>query len=135
MKVLSVVLAVSVVAASLATMGCDLYVGGRSRGDVVYVRPQVQVVEEQPQYVMVQQAPPAMIVESQPMAPSVNHVWVAGYWNWDNQRYSWQAGRYMVPPQTDVIWVAPRYETDAHGTRYTAGQWKKQAPGKDHINR
>lgn len=138
-----------ILAAGLGTQGCDRHEEGHARherGDdqrppqqvVQQQQPtqvfaqQPQVIEPQPQYVVVPQAPPAVIVEQQPPAPTGLHVWVNGYWNWDNQRYSWQAGHYVVPPQPDVAWVAPHYENDSH--RYTPGQWTKHHPAnnRDH---
>jgi hypothetical protein len=68
-------------------------------------------------------------IERRPAAPSAAYIWIDGYWNWDNQRYSWEAGRYVLPPQADVVWVAPRYDHDAQGYRYTPGTWSKQSQG------
>jgi hypothetical protein len=116
-------------------LGCDVSMGGRARQDRVYVDAQPQYVqpgvyeEPQPQYVIVREAPPPVLIERRPAPPSEAYVWIDGYWNWDNQRYSWQAGRYVVPPQADVAWVAPRYDRDAQGYRYTPGTWAKQGQG------
>jgi hypothetical protein len=114
---------------SVAAWG--VFVGGCSRQEHIDVNeapPPAQAADQQPQGVVVQQAPPPLIVEVQPPAPSASVVWVGGYWNWDNQKYNWQAGHYSAPPQADVVWVAPRYDPDPHGVRYTPGQWSK----KDH---
>ena len=139
MKVFKTLAWTTTLAACVCTLGCDRHEEGRSRREpgegqqppqqVVQQQPQViqqppQIIEQPPQYVVVQQAPPAVIVEQRPPEPAGVHVWVDGYWNWDNQRYNWQVGRYVVPPQPDVVWVAPRYENDAH--RFTPGQWTKQ---------
>lgn len=121
----------SIVGVGLA--GCDVFVGERAHPQPVYVQQQQPVyVEQQPQYVIVQEAPPAEIVERRPPAPSGAQVWIGGYWNWDNQRYNWQGGHYAVPPRANVVWVAPRYEREGHGYRYTAGQWRNEDPGKGH---
>jgi WXXGXW repeat (2 copies) len=131
--------------ATLGALGCGLFLGGCARQEKVYVQQpqtsaeqqappveqQTQYADQQPQSVIVQDAPPPLIVEAQPPPPSAASVWVGGYWNWDSQKYNWQAGRYVTPPQRDVVWVAPRYDKDAHGTRYTPGQWTKQTPSKD----
>jgi len=116
----------------LATSGCDVFVGGRHREEPVYVTQQPQYVEQQPQYVVVQEAPPPVIVERRPAPPAAGYIWIDGSWDWNNQRYVWQAGRYERPPQPDVVWIAPRYERDASGYRYSRGQWGKQNHGHDH---
>jgi hypothetical protein len=128
MKVLQMVIWTAASAAVLGVLGCDVFLGGRTRRDPVYVQ-QPQYVEQQPQYVIVREAPPPMRVEYRPAPPSASSIWIDGYWNWDSQRYSWQAGRYEVPPQPGVIWVAPRYDRDANGYRYTPGQWSRQDQG------
>jgi hypothetical protein len=124
--------------AALAVLGCGILLGGCTRSDKVVVeQPQAAaapqpdaapqpVADAAPQYAIVQQAPPPAIVEIQPPPPSAGSVWIDGYWNWDSQRYSWQAGRYAVPPQPDMVWVAPRYTADAHGNRYAQGQWSRR---------
>lgn len=119
MSVCKTVMLTSMSVATLISLGCDRH----SRDEEADVPQQQQAAE--------QQAPPPLIVEVQPAPPSVGDVWVAGYWNWSNQRYSWEAGRYVVPPQPDAVWVAPRYDSDAHGNRYTPGQWTKQNQSDD----
>jgi WXXGXW repeat (2 copies) len=139
MKITRTVMWASMSVAALGVLGCDMFVVGHPQHDPTYrgqqrqYAQQPQYGEQQPQYaeqpqqyVIVQQAPPPLIVEQRPNPPSGSYVWIDGYWNWDNQRYNWEKGRYVVPPQADVVWVAPRYETDAHGYRFTPGQWKKQ---------
>jgi hypothetical protein len=120
---------------ALGAPGCDLWLGGRAREERVYVeqRPryvqQGVYVEPQPQYVIVQEEPPPVLIERRPAPPSEAYIWIDGYWNWDHQRYSWEAGRYVMPPQADVVWVAPRYDREGQGYRYTPGAWAKQGPG------
>ena len=140
--------------AGMCILGCDVMLNGHSRREdrvyvqqqpqavyvqpqpayvqpqAAYVQPQAVYVEPQPQYVIVQQAPPPLILERRPPPPSGLHVWIDGSWNWSGQRYSWQAGRYELPPQPGAVWVAARYESDSH--RYTQGQWKRQDKGNDH---
>jgi len=138
-KVRRTVLLAAMSVAVLGVMGCDEFFQGRRRRDPVYLEqqspyaqqpqyadPQYLYGEQQPQYVIVQQAPPAVIVEHRPYPPSEAYVWIDGYWNWDNQRYNWQGGRYVIPPQAGVVWIAPRYEKDTRGYRYTAGRWTKR---------
>jgi hypothetical protein len=126
MKVWKKVIWTSMSIAGLGALGCNLSVHNHPQDPQAEAQPQAQPqvgVEQQPQDVVVQEAPPALIVESQPAPPSPDYVWVGGYWNWDNQKYSWQAGRYSRPPAVGVAWVAPRYDAGAH--RYTPGRWSK----------
>jgi hypothetical protein len=81
---------------------------------------------------VVQQAPPPMIVERRPPPPSMDYVWIDGYWQWGGREYQWVGGHYVQPPEPNVIWVAPRYDHDAHGYRYSPGQWRKQEQGNGH---
>jgi YXWGXW repeat-containing protein len=123
MKALKTLIYMSLGVAWLGALGCYRSEEGSPPAEQVQAQQPVQDVEQQPQSIVVQQAPPPLIVETQPPPPSADQIWVGGYWNWDNQRYVWQAGRYSAPPRPDVVWVAPRYDTGAH--RYTAGQWSK----------
>lgn len=126
MKAAKLILLASISAASLGLCGCDVFFGGQPRQQPVYVEQQPQYGDPQVQYIVAQQAPPPVIVEQRPAPPSASYIWIDGYWVWNNQKYNWQGGHYAVPPQAGVVWVAPRYDHDAHGYRYTPGQWKKQ---------
>jgi hypothetical protein len=125
--------------AALVALDGLVFLGGCNRREDITVQPPqqtseqpaAQVAADQPQYDAVQEAPPPLQVEVQPLPPTPSSVWVAGYWNWDSQRYSWQAGRYAVPPRSGAVWVAPRYDTDSHGARYSRGQWSTRSPGND----
>ncbi len=74
--------------------------------------------------IIVTQAPPALQQEVVVARPSSAHVWVAGYWSWRNNRYEWMAGHWEVPPRTDAVWVAPRWERLGDGSyRFYEGYW------------
>jgi hypothetical protein len=140
MKKLHPALFASLSLALLAVAGCDVYVA-RDRPNHVYVHDQPHYVQAQPVYVepepaymVVRQAPPPIIIEARPSAPSSAHIWIEGSWNWDNQRYIWLGGRYAVPPEPDVVWVAARYESSSDGVRYTAGRWAKTRPASGNGN-
>jgi len=128
MTVLKAAVLTSTVLAALGIFGCDVFVQDRSHPAPYYAHQPVYI-EQQPQYVVVQQAPPPLIAERRPAPPSGGYVWVDGYWNWDSQRYQWQAGRYVAPPQPAVVWIAPRYESDGHDGRYTPGHWTSANSG------
>jgi hypothetical protein len=102
---------------------------------VVVTQPQ-QVVVAQPQQVVttiavpsngtsyvVMQAPPAPQPEAVPARPSSQHVWINGYWTWQNNRYAWMAGHWEVPPSSNAVWVNPRVESDGGAYRFYEGHW------------
>lgn len=126
MNVLRTGICLALSTACLGVLGCDVFLSGQPRQQTVYVQPQPAYVE--PQYVVVQQAPPALIVESRPSPPAAGFIWIDGAWNWNNQRYVWQGGRYERPPQQGVVWVGASYQRDTH--RYMPGRWQKQ--NEDH---
>lgn len=68
--------------------------------------------------------PPAPQREIIPERPSGAHVWLPGYWNWQDGRYAWVTGHWEVPPRSQAVWVAPRWEQ--RGARYVfvSGYWR-----------
>jgi len=74
--------------------------------------------------VVVTQAPPAVQHEAVLAQPSSEHVWIAGYWTWQHDRYVWIAGHWELPPDYAVAWVAPRWEREGRGYRFYEGYWQ-----------
>lgn len=74
--------------------------------------------------VIVQQAPPASLKESIFDRPSPRHLWVAGYWTWQQDKYQWTAGHWEMPPAGMDTWVAPRWEKRAEGYTFSEGFWR-----------
>jgi hypothetical protein len=72
--------------------------------------------------VVVSGPPPDPIAEERPAPPSVQAVWVPGYWHWTGMHYAWIPGHWEnAPPGT--AWAAPRY-TSREGTYfYEPGGW------------
>lgn len=99
--------------------------------------PQQVVVVTQPQQVVavtaapaavnsyvVMQAPPApQPPEAIPTQPSSQHVWITGYWTWQNNRYAWMAGHWEVPPHANATWINPRWEPEGGAFRFYEGYW------------
>ncbi len=56
--------------------------------------------------------------------PSPRHVWIAGYWHWQDNRYGWVRGHWMLPPREGVIWVPPRYENRSGRRVFITGSWR-----------
>jgi hypothetical protein len=77
-----------------------------------------------PEEIIVKLAPPAFRVEAIPARPSAGHVWVSGYWRWDNNAYAWAPGVWMAPPEPAAVWVAPRYEARSGVHVMITGYWK-----------
>jgi len=74
--------------------------------------------------IIVTQAPPALQQEVVLAQPSSQHVWIAGYWTWRNDRYEWMAGHWELPPNSGSVWVAPRWEQEGNAYRFYEGYWK-----------
>jgi len=74
--------------------------------------------------IIVTQAPPAMQQEVVLAQPSSQHVWIAGYWTWRNDRYEWMAGHWELPPSSGTVWVSPRWEQEGNAYRFYEGYWK-----------
>jgi hypothetical protein len=51
--------------------------------------------------------PPAPRTETVKIAPSPDHIWVAGYYRWHPKRhvYIWQPGRWEKPPRPHQAWI------------------------------
>jgi hypothetical protein len=73
--------------------------------------------------IIVQQAPPAVQAESPSARPSSRHVWVGGYWLWQNRQYNWVAGHWAVPPEDGANWIPPRWEREGNSYRFYDGYW------------
>ena len=85
---------------------------------VAYVRPaRVGVV-------YVDREPPVARVEVIPASPGVEYVWTPGYWSWSGSAHVWVAGRYVIPPAGHRVWVAHKWEHDAHGWHLIEGHWR-----------
>jgi hypothetical protein len=57
--------------------------------------------------------------------PTASHVWVPGYWGWQNGRHVWVSGQWSTTPRANMMWVPPRWEHRG-GNRYVfvAGYWR-----------
>jgi hypothetical protein len=69
-------------------------------------------------------APPAERIEVVSVAPSSEHVWVAGHWAWRNNNYEWEPGRWVRAESGHREWIAGHYEQDSRGWFYVEGRWR-----------
>jgi hypothetical protein len=74
--------------------------------------------------IIVKTAPPHAIVEKRPVAPSHDHIWIAGYHRWDGHAYVWVPGRWELPPRAHAVWIAPRWDHRNGGYVFVDGYWK-----------
>jgi len=102
-----------------------------SSAPVVAVNPPAVVVAPTPAATavpagyLVMQAPPAPPPpEAIPPRPSSEHVWLAGYWTWRNNRYEWMAGRWELPPHRGATWIPPRWAPEGGSYRFFEGYWR-----------
>ncbi len=75
------------------------------------------------QIIVVQAPPAAQPPEAVPARPTPQHVWVAGYYIWQNNRYEWMAGHWEIPPRANATWVNPRWVTEGGNYRFYEGYW------------
>jgi hypothetical protein len=81
-------------------------------------------VQTQNGTIIVTQAPPVLQQEVVLAQPSSDHKWVPGYWTWRNNRYEWMAGHWELPPSSNSVWVAPRWEHRTDGSyQFYEGYW------------
>ena len=72
------------------------------------------------------EAPPPPRVEIRAYRPSRNYVWIAGYWDRQDDRWAWAPGRWEEPGQPGSQWVRPRYQREDGAYRYEPGHWSYQ---------
>lgn len=81
--------------------------------------------------------PPAPIVDK-PLTPAGNdnpgeqptpqHSWVPGHWRWSEGAYVWEAGRWEIPPASNLIWHAPEWQQQGNGYVLREGFWDEAPP-------
>jgi hypothetical protein len=81
------------------------------------------VASEQDQLDYIAESPPASL-ELGPVgtAPSVNHFWVPGCWQWNTGSYGWRPGYWSVG-YSNWVWVPARYRWTPRGYLFCPGYW------------
>ena len=79
---------------------------------------------EEPEPVAIGWAPPPMLVEELPPLPNRDAVWTGGYCTWQGD-WVWCAGRWMVPPRPQYVWVQPYYEHRDERVIFLPGYWSR----------
>jgi hypothetical protein len=85
--------------------------------------PRHAVVVEPYSGVIVRQPPPPLRTEVIGVAPSPRHVWVSGYWTWNN-RWVWQRGRWVMPPHHGARWAPGHWRSYRGGWAWAPGHWR-----------
>lgn len=73
--------------------------------------------------VVVSQAPPPLRQEVMTMAPSPTHLWMPGYWTWNNG-WQWVSGHWELPPQQTTTWVPGQWVPQGPNWLWRPGRWQ-----------
>ena len=76
------------------------------------------------QPVYVEMAPPRVRYEQRPPRPSPAHIWIGGYWGWENDTHVWIGGEWATPPQPGYAWEPPHWRRHGHRWGYSPGYWR-----------
>lgn len=105
------VLGIATLAGSLVT-GCYSH---RAYEPVVTTSPTGEV--------LVTQEPPPPRQEVIGVAPTAEHVWVKGYWAFQNRRWVWMPGHWELRPRAGATWVPGHWDHTARGWVWFPGHW------------
>lgn len=72
------------------------------------------------------EAPPPIRMERRMPRPDRGHVWIAGYWDRQGDRWDWSPGRWERPGRHGSRWIRPQYRQEHGATRYEPGHWSHQ---------
>ncbi|MFC5473059.1 hypothetical protein [Paraherbaspirillum soli] len=74
--------------------------------------------------IVVNVAPPAPRVEIITQAPSPNHVWIGGYWRWDNGQHNWVNGHWETR-RDGYFWAPGHWIRSGSGWAFSGGFWQR----------
>jgi hypothetical protein len=72
-------------------------------------------------------APPAPRAEMRTEAPSPQHMWVRGFWGYQDGRHVWIEGRWALPPAQGRGWIEPRWVLENGEWAFYSGYWEPAA--------
>lgn len=75
------------------------------------------------QLIQVNIRPPAPRAETPPPPPSPRHVWIPGFWAWQNQAYNWQDGHYEQPEYDGCQYRPAHWVGRGLFWRFVPGRW------------
>ncbi len=70
--------------------------------------------------------PPRLRREHRLPRPDRDSVWIAGFWDWRGDQWSWAPGRWDRPVDRHSRWIRPRYLREYGAYRYEPGHWSSQ---------
>jgi len=73
-------------------------------------------------------APPALRVDVRPVQPSPNHVWMSGYWRWNQGQHVWAPGRWEMG-RPGHVWVDSHWVHDNGQWAFYDGRWAASPQG------
>ncbi len=68
--------------------------------------------------------PPPTPQETMPPQPAANAVWIAGFWIYDGRAFSWNSGRWEIPPPFAHTYVPAHSEVRQGQTVFVPGYWQ-----------
>ncbi len=69
---------------------------------------------------------PVYTERERPLAPSRNHVWVSGEWNWNHGRYEHSDGYWAQPPsRRNHRYNEGHWKNTRHGFVWVPGGWRR----------
>jgi hypothetical protein len=77
-----------------------------------------------PPPIYVPMAPPRARHEAPPPRPSPTHVWINGYWGWQNDHHVWIDGRWATPPERGYQWEPARWRRKGPRWVFVPGHWQ-----------
>ena len=72
--------------------------------------------------VVVRTAPPADRVEVVTAAPSPQHFWIRGHWQWNGHQHVWEPGRWEIRRE-GAVWQAGSWRAEGGGWAWHDGRW------------
>lgn len=67
--------------------------------------------------------PPPPRAEVMPAEPSPDHVWIAGHWERDPDKWTWVEGEWIKPPFLPVRWVPGYWRHQLGKFHWVSGHW------------
>jgi Carboxypeptidase regulatory-like domain/WXXGXW repeat (2 copies) len=78
-----------------------------------------------PRPIYVEAPPPRVRYEAPPPRPSATHIWIGGYWGWENDEHVWIEGRWAAPPEPGYQWEQARWRRQGHRWMLVPGHWHR----------